>query len=108
MTILVTLCSILLVANLAYGFPSVARGRRTWPPVSVINAEIESSTDGGAGSWRSTAKEFQSRPKGFDVGNTGQKRLNIAFVVSTVDSIEIMHCNIRSNIVDKLEFINIR
>ena len=82
MVILSQIISIALVAQSACAFPSI---RRTWPrPLSAVHAEIESSNDGGAGSWRSKAKEFQNRPKELDRDEKSHKRLNIAFVVSYI------------------------
>jgi len=78
MVILSQIISIALVAQSACAFPSI---RRTWPrPLSAVHAEIESLNDGGAGSWRSKAKEFQNRPKELDRDEKSHKRLNIAFV----------------------------
>ena len=80
MVILSHLIYIVLLAQSACGFAS---SRREWPhTLSAVHARIESSNDGGAGTWRSIAKDFQNRPKELDGDDASPKRLNIAFVVS--------------------------
>jgi hypothetical protein len=71
--------SILLFAGGARGFSSGTLGRPVRLPLFAAKDDIDvGSSSGGAGSWRSIAKEFQENPtKSF-----GGKRLNIAFVVS--------------------------
>jgi hypothetical protein len=76
---LVVIHSILLFAGFACGFSSGTLGRRVRHPLSAAKDDIDVGTSsGGAGSWRSKAKEFQENPK----KSFGGKRLNIAFVVS--------------------------
>ncbi|KAL3772100.1 hypothetical protein ACHAW5_004938 [Stephanodiscus triporus] len=74
---LVVIHSILLFAGFACGFSSGSLGWRVRHPLSAAKDDIDvGSSSGGAGSWRSKAKEFQENPtKSF-----GRKRLNIAFV----------------------------
>ena len=73
--------SILLFAGGARGFSSGTLGRPVRLPLFAAAGKDDidvGSSSGGAGSWRSKAKEFQENPtKSF-----GGKRLNIAFVVS--------------------------
>lgn len=77
---------LVLLAQYANGFAS---NRRAYPPrpLSTTHAQIEPSNDGGAGSWRSKAQEFQNRPMELDGSETIPKRLNIAFVVSYLHSL---------------------
>ena len=80
MVILSQLIYVVLLAQSARGLASSRRGRPR--QLTAIDAQIESVDDGGgAGSWRSVAKEFQNRPKELDGNDTSHKRLNIAFVV---------------------------
>ena len=76
---LVAIHFILLFAGSACGFSSDCLGRHVRLPLSAAKDDIDvGSLSGGAGSWRSKAKEFQENPP----RSFGGKRLNIAFVVS--------------------------
>ena len=66
---------LLLLTEEAHGFSINALGRRrVWLPLSA--GASSSDTGGGAGSWRSKAKQFKDKPEGWD----DSKKLNIAFV----------------------------
>jgi hypothetical protein len=81
MVILSQLIYNVLLAQSTCGFAS---SRQEWSrKLAAVHTQIESSNDGGAGTWRSIAKDFQNRPKELlDGDDASPKRLNIAFVVS--------------------------
>ena len=77
---LVAINFIVLFADFACGFSGGTSNRRACLPLfaSKDDIAVDSPSGGGAGSWRSKAKEFQENP----TKSLGGKRLNIAFVVS--------------------------
>ena len=89
------ICAIILLAGTVCGFTSskhlIVQGKQCYHArarilLSASNKKDDASSNAGAGSWRSKAKEFQENPEAF----VADKKLNIAFVVSHYNAIILL------------------
>ena len=83
--------AIILLAGTVCGFTSsknlIVQGKQCDRILlSASNKKDDASSNAGAGSWRSKAKEFQENPEAF----VADKKLNIAFVVSHYNAYHIV------------------
>ena len=102
--------AIILLTGTVCGFTSsknlIVQGKQCYHDrilLSASNKKDDASSNAGAGSWRSKAKEFQENPEAF----VADKKLNIAFVVSHYNAYHIVGTMIKQLIQYVLPFLTV-